>query len=76
MPTAVDRYAASSLPVIAARSLPPAEMRPELGRSSPPIKFSSVDLPDPDLPKSATRSPRRTSSETPQSARTSDRGEP
>ena len=51
MPTAVDRYAASSLPVIAARSLPPAWMRPELGRSSPPIKFRSVDLPDPDLPK-------------------------
>src|SRR5437588_683068 len=30
--------------------------------------FSSVDLPEPDLPSSATRSPRRTSSETPRRA--------
>ena len=72
MPTVVSRYAASSSPVIRARSLPPASIRPDVGRSRPPIRLRSVDFPEPDFPRSATRSPRRTSSETPRSATTDD----
>src|SRR5262249_28279761 len=53
-----------------ARSWPLISTRPVLGRSRPPSKFSSVDLPDPDLPSSARRSPRLTSSDTPRSAGT------
>src|SRR5437764_1426949 len=45
-------------------------MRPEVGRSSPPRRLSSVDLPDPDFPSRATFSPRRTSSETPRRPQT------
>ncbi len=76
MPTVVSRYAASSSPVIRARSFPPASMRPELGRSRPPIRWRSVDFPEPDLPNSATRSPRHTSSETPRRATTDDDADP
>ena len=32
-------------------------MPPEVGRSKPAIRFSSVDLPEPELPSSATNSP-------------------
>src|SRR6185503_9654931 len=41
---------------------------PPVGRSSPAIMFSSVDLPHPDGPITATASPVRTSSVTPSSA--------
>src|SRR5438876_911658 len=45
-------------------------MCPDVGRSRPPRRWSSVDLPEPDLPSRATFSPRRISSETPRSAQT------
>src|SRR5713226_6509956 len=45
-------------------------MCPDVGRSSPPRRWSSVDLPDPDFPSRATFSPRRTSSETPRRPQT------
>src|SRR5437763_15733613 len=45
-------------------------MCPEVGRSSPPRRWSNVDLPEPDLPSRATFSPRQTSSETPRNAQT------
>ena len=38
--------------------------RAAVGRSSPAMQFSSVDLPTPDSPISATNSPRATSSDT------------
>src|SRR5688572_124097 len=49
-------------------SLPQSSMRPESGRSSPAMRFSSVDLPMPDSPMTATYSPGASSSE--MSART------
>ena len=58
------------LSAIAARSRPCTSMVPLLGRSSPPSKLSKVDFPDPDLPSSATRSPRWTSNDTPRKAYT------
>src|SRR6202158_5825277 len=57
------RWLASSSLDIAARSRPCARIAPEDGRSSPAIKLSSVDLPDPLAPNSARNSPARTSSE-------------
>jgi hypothetical protein len=41
----------------------PTESDPALGRSSPPIKLSSVDLPEPDGPMSARNSPRAMSTD-------------
>jgi hypothetical protein len=38
---------------------------PEVGKSMAPARLSSVDLPQPLRPASATNSPRATSSETP-----------
>src|SRR6266404_9103780 len=46
-------------------------MRPPLGVSSPTIRRAMVDLPQPDSPTSARVSPRRTSSVTPSTARSS-----
>src|SRR2546425_2202201 len=46
-------------------------MRPSLGVSSPTIRRAMVDLPQPDSPTSARVSPRRTSSVTPSTARSS-----
>ena len=43
---------------------------PDVGRSRPPRTWSSVDLPEPDGPISATNSPASTDSETPRSAST------
>src|SRR5262249_62064759 len=42
----------------------------DVGGSRPPRRWSSVDLPEPDLPSRATFSLRRTSSETPRNAQT------
>src|ERR1700759_34903 len=50
--------------------LPPSQYLPELGVSRHPIKFISVDLPDPDGPMIATYSPLRIVRSTPLSART------
>ena len=49
-------------------STPSSRMRPALGRTSPLIARSSVDLPAPFEPISVTISPARTSNETPRSA--------
>src|SRR5580700_5459900 len=43
---------------------------PDEGRSSPAIRFSSEDLPDPEGPRRATNSPARISIEMPSTART------
>src|SRR5436309_12615387 len=51
-------------------SRPSDSIWPAEGRSSPPRRWRSVDLPEPDLPSRATFSPRRTSSETPRRAQT------
>src|SRR5439155_6337243 len=50
---------------------PRNSMRPPLGASSPTIRRAMVDLPQPDSPTSARVSPRRTSSVTPSTARSS-----
>ena len=42
---------------------------PEVGRSTPPIRCSSVDLPDPDEPTMAQNSPSATENDTSSSAR-------
>ena len=47
---------------------------PTVGRSSVPMTFSSVDLPDPDAPTIATSSPRSTVRDT--SSRACTGGEP
>src|SRR2546421_11022620 len=49
-------------------SLPASQYFPELGESRHPIKFISVDLPDPDGPMMATYSPRSMEIVTPRSA--------
>src|SRR4051794_13966130 len=45
-------------------------MVPDVGRSSPPRRWSNVDLPEPDLPSRAIFSPARTSSVTPRKPQT------
>ena len=45
---------------------PMIEARPEVGRSSVPIRCRSVDLPDPEGPTIATSSPRLTEKDTPE----------
>src|SRR6266403_973234 len=60
-------YASSS----SSRSLtsrPASQYLPELGESRQPIRFISVDLPDPEGPMMATYSPLRISTSTPRSA--------
>ena len=49
---------------------PATSTGPLVGRSSPPMMDSSVVLPEPERPRSATSSPRRIENETPRSART------
>src|SRR5258707_5756118 len=51
---------------------PPQRIEPEVGRSSPAIKFSNVDLPEPELPSSARNSPVGTVSDTSSTARIQD----
>ncbi len=51
------------------RSVSPTSTRPESGRSMPLTRLRSVDLPEPDGPRTATRSPADTDAEAP--ARTS-----
>ncbi|MQY20931.1 hypothetical protein NRB20_40400 [Nocardia sp. RB20] len=46
----------------------PTATAPEDGRSSPAARRSSVDLPQPEGPTTATNSPRRTDSDTEDSA--------
>ena len=49
-------------------SRPPATILPSVGRSSPPIRDSSVDLPQPDGPMIATNSPGAMLNDTPRRA--------
>ena len=56
-PVVESRNRAASADRILPTWWPQTEISPEVTRSKPPIKFSKVDLPDPDLPNSATRSP-------------------
>ena len=52
-------------------SIPSRKNWPRVGTSRQPMMFISVDLPDPEAPMIATKSPRSTTSETPRSACTS-----
>jgi hypothetical protein len=51
-------------------STPATETSPEVGWSRQPIRFISVDLPEPDGPMTAVRRPSAMSTETPRSAST------
>src|SRR5439155_14111115 len=66
-PTVCARYAARSPSRSTRRA--PTWIEPPSGRSSAPIRLSSVDLPQPDGPVSATNSPGARRSETSSSAR-------
>src|SRR5574341_860638 len=52
-------------------SVPPRKYRPAVGRSRHPIKFSMVDLPEPEGPMIATYEPGWITGSTPRKARTS-----
>ena len=64
------RSPASSRSPSLATSSPVTRTRPADGRSSVPIRCSSVVFPDPDGPRIATSSPAATARLTPASART------
>ena len=66
----------SSSSRIAESSLPSTVTVPEVGRSRPPSMCSSVDLPEPEVPTTATNSPFSTARLTPSRARTSVSPEP
>src|SRR5262245_24819105 len=68
MPTDLRRCSARSLALRSAKSCPLTQIRPALGRSNPPSKFSNVDFPEPDLPNKAMRSPDWTLKLTPRKA--------
>src|SRR4029453_18358469 len=63
------RSADSSRSDSAETSCPSIRTVPALGRSSVPSRFSTVDLPEPDGPTIATRSPYRMDRQTPRGAR-------
>jgi hypothetical protein len=58
----------SSLPDSSVRSVPPKRTRPEVGGGSWTMALPVVDLPQPDSPTRPRVSPRRMSSETPDTA--------
>ncbi len=60
-----------SMSFMVTRSWPLTSTRPLVGRSNAPSMLSSVDLPLPEGPITATISPRRMARSTPSSARTS-----
>jgi hypothetical protein len=64
------RSASRSGSDIRVTSRPSTQTRPAVGWSRPPMMFSSVVLPEPDRPRSATSWPRSTVNETPRSAGT------
>ena len=72
MPTFFRRWRLSSVLDICARSWSKMRSDPSDGRSSPAIRLSSVDLPDPEVPSRPTNSPCSTVSDTPSRARTVD----
>jgi hypothetical protein len=69
-PMARARSRVSSASPIRPRSRPSSLSCPEVGRSRPPSRFSSVDLPCPVRPRMATHSPSATVRPTSQTART------
>ena len=66
----------SSSSRMAESSLPSTVTVPEVGRSRPPSIWSRVDLPEPEVPTTATNSPFSTVRSTPSRARTSVSPEP
>jgi hypothetical protein len=66
--TDVRRSRIRSCSDMAVTSLSPTRTRPSSGRSRPPTMLSSVVLPDPDLPRSATSWPACTVKDTPRRA--------
>ena len=56
-PTFRERHSASCAGVIALTSAPPTRMLPLVGLSSPAMRLSSVDLPEPEGPMSAVKVP-------------------
>ena len=70
-PTIWRRYATRSSACIAMRSQRPTRTRPAVGASIPESTASSVDLPEPLAPTTATISPSSTSRSSPWSACTS-----
>jgi hypothetical protein len=69
-PNVLRRRAARSRRLMAPTSAPSTTTLPPVGWSSPPARFSSVDLPEPLGPMTATSSPACTVRVTPSSART------
>ena len=67
-PSRAARRPANEASDIDVTSCPSTSMLPDVGRSSVPITLSSVDLPEPDGPTTATSSPSATCSDTPASA--------
>src|SRR5215467_8264561 len=61
----------SSAAVMVATLLPSIQIAPSVGWSRQPIRLTSVDLPEPDGPITASHSPGATERETSSSARTS-----
>src|SRR5215472_2233287 len=70
-PSFLLRIAASASPDSLETSLPSRKYEPDVGVSRQPMMFMNVDLPDPDGPMMAMKSPPATESETPSSAATS-----
>src|SRR5713226_9065020 len=71
-PTFARRYLTRSPSPKSTRLEPSTSIRPAVGRSIPPIRFSSVVLPHPEGPWTATSSPSATCMSRPRSAITSD----
>src|SRR5881409_3507522 len=71
-PTLARRYLTRSPSAKSTRLEPSTSIRPAVGRSIPPMRFSSVVFPHPDGPWTATSSPSATCMSRPRSAITSD----
>ena len=72
-PTRSRRYAVRCLAFSVPMSSPAIRIRPAVGSSIPPTRFSSVVFPEPDGPSSTTNSPGQISRSTSLSAWTDDR---
>src|SRR4249920_1252132 len=66
-----DRQRASDAPFIFAMFVPSTSRSPDVGWSTPPIRFKSVVLPEPEGPMSATNAPSGIDSDSPSSTRNS-----
>ena len=70
MPMCLRRMIASSSSDLPTSDSPASTISPSVGVSSPATRLSSVDLPQPDGPMTATNSPGFISKSTPRNART------